>query len=605
MTDSYRTYLRSFGVYAAGFGVLCVFVFFGFVDPAFAQTDFLQTSAEASGLPQTNIILIIARLIRAFLGILGIIFVLLVLYAGFLYMTSQGETAKIEKAKKMIVQATIGVLIIFSSYAIASFVINAILGATTGQIVSKAVMEKYKEPLAGALGAGIVESHYPPRNAVDIPRNTKIFITFKEAIDPKSIISGESGLNNTNVYIFETAKGKDKKLDSNAVKVFTNEQKTIYVFDPVDLLGNPTTDTNYTVALQPGIKKANGSNAFVGVNSSGYGWTFEVSTEIDLTPPKVVSWIPNVPEEARNITVEITFNEAMDPMSSTGSFITGKDPEFTNITIAQKDVGNVQGTYEISNGYKTVGFTSTDACSKDPCGDVIYCLPATADLSVTAKAATLDNSNPPQALLNGVKYDGLTDASGNSLDGNGDGVACGIGNVSYKLNDKIVCANNALNDNYSWAFKTTDAINDTVPKIISLKPEIGGQEIDQNTALEIVFSTLLKGSTVNSSNVSVWPDPLYSMWFSPNKEDNMDAKTTKVFVNHPAFISNAEGGYDYYPVVTNGLKSAYQICMYPSMQVGGECNGSDSSKPYCCNGTPSTVACKTLYEPGTLPGNVK
>ncbi|MBI2475292.1 Ig-like domain-containing protein [Candidatus Uhrbacteria bacterium] len=601
MTDNSRTYLRSFAVYAAGFGVLCVFVFFGLAHPVFAQTDFLQTSAEASGLPQTNIILIIARLIRAFLGILGIIFVLLVLYAGFLYMTSQGEAGKTEKAKKIITQATIGVLIIFSSYAIALFVINAILGATSGQIVSKAVIEKYKEPLAGALGAGIVESHYPPRNAVEIPRNTKIFVTFKEAVDPKSIISGESGLNNTNVYIFETAKGKDKKLGTDAVKVVTNEQNTIYVFDPVDLLGNPTSDTNYTVALQPGIKKANGSNAFVGAYSSGYGWTFEVSTEIDLTPPKVVSVIPNnSSEEPRNVTVEMTFNEAMDPVSSTGSYIDEKNPLFTNIAITQKDVaGNVQGTYEISNGYKTVGFTSTDACSKDPCGDVIYCLPATADLSVTGKAATLDNSNPPQAQLIGVSYDGLTDASGNSLDGNGDGKACG----SEK--DLAVCANNALNDNYSWSFNTTDAINDTVPKIVSLKPEIGGQEIDQNAPLEIAFSTLLKGSTVNSSNVSVWPDPLYSMWFSSNKEDNVDAKTTKVLIGHPAFISNAEGGYDYYPVVTNGLKSAYQICMYPSMQVGGACDGTNSSKPYCCNGSPSAVACKTLYEPGTLPGNVK
>ncbi|MBI4713888.1 Ig-like domain-containing protein [Candidatus Uhrbacteria bacterium] len=600
MTDSYRTRLRSFVVCAAGFGVLCVFVLFGLVDPVFAQEDFLTTSAEASGLPQTNIILIIARLIRAFLGILGIIFVILVIYAGFLYMTSKGEAAKTDKAKKMITQAVVGMLIIFSSYAIASFIINAIVGATGGQIVSKTAVEKYKEPLAGALGAGIVESHYPPRNAIDIPRNTKIFVTFKEAIESKTIIKDDGTLDNNNVWIFETAKGKDKKLDSSAVKVATNEEKTIFVFDPVDLLGNPTSDTNYTVALQPGIKKADGSNAFVGVYSSGYGWTFEVSTEIDLTPPKVVSMIPkNDSEEARNITVEITFNEAMDPVSSTGSYITGKDTQFTNITIAQKDVGNVQGTYEISNGYKTVGFTSINACSKDPCGDVIYCLPANADLSVTAKAATLDNSNPPQAQLIGVKYDGLTDASGNSLDGNGDGVACGT------ENDTIVCSDSSKNDNYAWVFKTTNTINDTVPKITTLNPGIDGQEIDQNALLEISFNTLLKASTVNTTNVSVWPDPLYLMWFSTGKEDDVNAKTSKALVNHAAFISNAEGGYDYYPVITNGLKSVYQICMYPSMQVGGNCDGGNSNQPYCCNGNPSATACQTVNEPGTLPGNVK
>lgn len=515
-------------------------------------------------------------------------------------MTSKGEVAKIDKAKKMIIQASVGVLIIFSSYAIATFVINAILKATgAGGIAGVGVVEKYKEPLAGALGAGIVESHYPPRNAIDIPRDTMIFITFKEAINPSDIISGDGDLNANNVWIFATEEGNSKKLVSDEVKVSTNEQKTIFVFDPVDLLGNPIEDTNYTVSLQPGIKKANGQNAFVGAYSSGYGWTFEVSTEVDLTPPKVVSVIPTADsEEARNVTVEITFNEAMNPVSSTGSYTVGKDPLFTNITIVQKDGTVVQGTYEISNAYKTVGFTSTDACSKDPCGDVIYCLPGNADLTVTGKAATLDSSNPPKAQLIGVSFDGLTDASGNSLDGNGDGVACG------SANDTIECGDKAqLNDNYAWSFKTTNDINDTIPQITTLKPDVGGQEIDQNAPLEISFNSLLKAATVNSTNVSVWPDKFYQMWFSTTKEDDVTAKTSKVLIDHPAFISKAEKGYDYYPVVTNGLKSSYQICVYPSMQTGSSCNGSNSGTPYCCNGNPSATACKTQLDQKPLPGN--
>lgn len=610
-----RTSFRRTDFFALAFWVL-IFCFFGFlfhVEPALAQATPFEQFGQASKLPQTDLISVIARLIRTFLSILGIIFLILVLYAGYLYMTSAGDPAKTGKAKKLIQQAVVGFIIIMSSYAIVTFVINMLLKATGGQIVSQPAIEKYVEPLAGSLGAGIIENHYPPRDAQDIPRNTKIFITFKESIDPSTIIQGydktlgpqdpnqAKTLHAENVWIFETAKDKGQKLASSAVKVVTDEEFKNFVFDPVELLGNPSTDTNYTVGLQPGIKKSDGKNAFTGAYASGYGWTFEVSTLVDLTPPKVLYVIPqNNATEPMNVTVEMTFNEAMDPIASTGVFKSTKQPKFTNISILQANGQNVEGTFKIANGYRTVGFTSFKACAEDPCGNTIYCLPGDSDLDVVARAATLDNANPPQAQLIGISYDGLTDASGNSLDGNGDGTACG------SATDTVACPNNLVNDNYEWGFKTTNEIDDTVPQIVTASPGVNAQNIDQNAPMEIQFNTLLMATTVVSSHASLWPDPLYEMWFVPGKTDDLLAKKSTVSIGHPAFISNAEGGHDYYPVLTHGLKSAYQICMYPATQAGSACNGVDSKLPYCCNGVPSAQACKTQsLPPGTLPGNVK
>ena len=53
------------------------------------------------------------------------------LYAGFLWLTSAGSEEKVGQAKKIITSAIIGLVIIFISYAIATFVITQLIKATT------------------------------------------------------------------------------------------------------------------------------------------------------------------------------------------------------------------------------------------------------------------------------------------------------------------------------------------------------------------------------------------------------------------------------------------------------------------------------------------
>jgi heme/copper-type cytochrome/quinol oxidase subunit 2 len=74
---------------------------------------------------------IVVNIIVGILGLLGIIFVVLIVYAGFKYMTSMGNEEQTSDAKKQIVSAIIGLVIVLSAYAITSFVTSCLIGATT------------------------------------------------------------------------------------------------------------------------------------------------------------------------------------------------------------------------------------------------------------------------------------------------------------------------------------------------------------------------------------------------------------------------------------------------------------------------------------------
>ncbi len=65
----------------------------------------------------------IGTIIKSALMILGALFMALVVYGGYLWLVSQGDQKMIDKGKGMIVNAAIGVVIVFSAYAITYFII--------------------------------------------------------------------------------------------------------------------------------------------------------------------------------------------------------------------------------------------------------------------------------------------------------------------------------------------------------------------------------------------------------------------------------------------------------------------------------------------------
>ena len=87
---------------------------------------------SATGLGTQDVRQTIGRIINVALSLLGIIVLVIIIYGGFLWMTAGGNDDRVAEAKKWIFGGIIGLVIILSAYAIASFVISNLVTATTG-----------------------------------------------------------------------------------------------------------------------------------------------------------------------------------------------------------------------------------------------------------------------------------------------------------------------------------------------------------------------------------------------------------------------------------------------------------------------------------------
>ncbi len=122
-------------------GVLTALVLLVAVAPALAQpfgTGVIGTGdlgigyASAIGLGSRDIRTTIAQIIRVAMGLLGIVAVVIILIGGFTWMTAGGNDEKVGEAKKWIFSGIIGLAIVLSAYALATWVISSLVTATGG-----------------------------------------------------------------------------------------------------------------------------------------------------------------------------------------------------------------------------------------------------------------------------------------------------------------------------------------------------------------------------------------------------------------------------------------------------------------------------------------
>lgn len=101
----------------------------GVLDESIGKLDATGKAANLGG--TKDLPTLVGNIINVLTGTMGIVFVILVIYAGVLYMTASGDNDKVKKAKTLLTQAVIGMIILVSAYAIASFVLGQLQGATT------------------------------------------------------------------------------------------------------------------------------------------------------------------------------------------------------------------------------------------------------------------------------------------------------------------------------------------------------------------------------------------------------------------------------------------------------------------------------------------
>lgn len=96
---------------------------------AFPVVAYAQTLYNPLG--ETDLRVIAGRVIKALLGLSGALALVMFVWGGFEFMTSQGDSAKIKKGKDTLVWAALGLVLIFSAYTLVTAVVNAL---TTGAV---------------------------------------------------------------------------------------------------------------------------------------------------------------------------------------------------------------------------------------------------------------------------------------------------------------------------------------------------------------------------------------------------------------------------------------------------------------------------------------
>jgi len=90
----------------------------------------LGLTASSAGYAENSPEAVIAYGIQIVLSFVGVVFLILMIYGGFLWMTARGVEEQVTKAKNIIIAAIIGLIIVIAAYAISYFVIKQ-LGVKT------------------------------------------------------------------------------------------------------------------------------------------------------------------------------------------------------------------------------------------------------------------------------------------------------------------------------------------------------------------------------------------------------------------------------------------------------------------------------------------
>ncbi len=603
-------------------------------DPNSTLSQGVEIIEEPLGLPSTDIRVIIARIIRIALGLVGIILLVMIIYAGFLWMTAGGNEEQIGRAKKILVNGVIGLLIILSAYSIVYFVMRVLgVEGQQGETAPTAIEETTQNFRgSGALGR-IVRDHYPARDERGVPRNTKIVVTFNKPILVSDFTqdSNNNGilgdcltpmtdwlascdqaiLGNDTINITRTIEQDGEMVatpigGAAVLASYVTEadgQSRVYsiVLKPLDDLGSEQEEVTYTVRLGRNIRLALDGNpsAFEsGAHGNNYyEWMFTCSKETDTTPPYVQNVYPNnLSRVTKNTAIQITFSKPIDPTGVQGKFIFNAGNDFYFLENSRGEEGSYIylasdnstvpiGNFNLVNNYRTLEFSSTLECGANACGNKVFCLPVCDEgdancsedgYRVLLKAAlTMDAANNS---FEAVPFSGIADLAGNALDSGERGVV----ETAPRDVDLPVFPNQEKPDNYFWNFTVTKELDTTSPFLNQITPGLDAENVLPDAELKMVFSKIMNFGSLYNIGVEEDPSPsercagqkdcaAVPLWKVPAiKERESGENFTTVLMSHGPFLDSQNFLQYYFPSITSAVVDINGNCLYPGKGPGGQ-----------------------------------
>ncbi|MBI2552297.1 DUF4215 domain-containing protein [Candidatus Uhrbacteria bacterium] len=256
----------------------------------------IQTGAEIAAVPgQAGLILptadprvIVARIIRVALGFLGLVAVALILYGGFLWLTSAGNEEQIDKAKKVLVNSVIGLAIILSAFGIVQFVLNRLQLAAGGPLTIPADVRCPGPDCPFLPSDAFIVRRIAPSGAVPI-RNIVVRVFFSGAPDPETL-AGNLNLTRKDsgaAVALEPAAvvGNIVELRPSAACPEPNQDRRCF-----------DADTEFVVQIRDGadgVKRFDGRDLLCGGFAPTCRVEFRSGSIIDVAPPEVTIESPD------------------------------------------------------------------------------------------------------------------------------------------------------------------------------------------------------------------------------------------------------------------------------------------------------------------------
>ncbi|KKS94359.1 MAG: hypothetical protein UV70_C0002G0068 [Parcubacteria group bacterium GW2011_GWA2_43_13] len=329
-------------------GITTIVAFFSLhTVPVFAQTeDFSTPAIEQTGLARGSLTATIARVINIFLGFLGLIALILIIYAGIIWMTSGGNQDKISQAKKIMINGVIGLAIILGAAVIANFIFW-LIGRATGHDLGSDT----GSPPVTCIGDGCflappgntfkLTSHSPADNEVNVKACRAVQGVFNSTVDEVSLATAFSLVQEGVETSFTAVSGGALSVNENAFRFYLAEGA-----ERKDFLLN----TSYTAKVSTDARASVDATTLAGLRmSSSRQWRFTTSAaeEADDLLPQVdhtegprifdVSPRPGATNICLTPPIQAVFTEEMDITTLQQSYIVLIDTE-TGVSVPLKSV---------------------------------------------------------------------------------------------------------------------------------------------------------------------------------------------------------------------------------------------------------------------------
>lgn len=284
------------------------------------------------GLGTRDIRATIVNIIRVALGILGVLTLVIIIYAGYVWMTAGGNQENARRAKTILVNAVIGLVIIILAAAITEFIFRQISIATSGgedngctaynQCISSCTFcnasgqREFNQncaPCSITANPFRLEEVQTASGSSDSKQDVYLCSNVQPRFNNKvdsSAVSGNATLHN---YLTGTLVPGSWETRGNSIQ-----------FSPDD---NFSPSTRYEVRLTTALLDQSGdalADCAIGECETFpppfFGWQFETGTDTDDVAPMVVSAYPALPSDpsypnrivSRAPSLSVTFNEDID-----------------------------------------------------------------------------------------------------------------------------------------------------------------------------------------------------------------------------------------------------------------------------------------------------